>query len=82
MDAKILKAISDQTRFRLLKQINQKEICACDLIRFVRISQPAVSQHLKVLLKAKLVKMRKEGSKRLYSTTQKGKIVLKDISRW
>jgi DNA-binding transcriptional ArsR family regulator len=48
----------------------------------VGISQPAVSQHLKVLLAVKLVEVREEGARRIYSLSPKGKRVLSDISRW
>ena len=79
---KIAKAIADQTRLKLLEKINQCEICACELPKFVGTSQPAVSQHLKVLLDNGLVSMRKTGVKRLYSVSDKGKGILRDISKW
>ena len=78
----VLKALADDVRFKLLLKISEREVCACELPRFVRVSQPAVSQHLKVLLDAGLVKKRKDGAKRLYSISSKGKTVLKDVSKW
>ena len=78
----VLKALSDATRLRLLEKIARKEICACKLPCCVGTSQPAVSQHLKALLNAGLVKIRKDGVKRLYSVSAKGKRVLRDISGW
>lgn len=77
-----LKALSDNTRLRLLKQIRKGEVCACVLPEKAGVSQPAVSQHLKVLLESGLVSVRREGSKRLYSLSPKGKRVLEDISKW
>jgi ArsR family transcriptional regulator, arsenate/arsenite/antimonite-responsive transcriptional repressor len=82
MNRSAIKAISDETRLRLLEKINLGEICACKLPGFVGTSQPAVSQHLKVLLGARLVKMRKAGANRHYSISEKGRHVLRDISRW
>ena len=82
MDTKIIKAIADQTRFKLFEKISEGEICACELPRFVGTSQPAVSQHLKALSEAGLVQKRKEGVKQIYSLSSKGARVLKDISRW
>ena len=82
MATNIVTAISDETRFKLLERISRSEICACELPRFVGRTQPAVSQHLKVPLQAGLVNMRREGVKRLYSVSEKGRIVLADISRW
>jgi len=79
---KILKALGDDTRLKILSRISRGEVCACELPRMVRISQPAVSQHLKVLLDAKLVEMRRDGAKRIYSLSHKGRKVLLDISGW
>jgi len=78
----ILKAIGDSTRLILLKRIEKSEVCACTLPKTVGTSQPAVSQHLKVLLGAGLVRMRKDGARRLYSISAKGRQVLGDIRRW
>jgi DNA-binding transcriptional ArsR family regulator len=48
----------------------------------VKKTQPTVSSHLKVLHKAGLVHMRKDGVKRLYSLSPLGKKVLDQVSRW
>ncbi|MFH1470267.1 MAG: metalloregulator ArsR/SmtB family transcription factor [Candidatus Micrarchaeota archaeon] len=82
MDTNILKTVSDPTRLKILVRIRRGEICACELPRSVKKTQPAVSQHLKTLLKAGLVSMRRDGQKRMYSISPKGKQILKDISRW
>ncbi|NYZ76362.1 winged helix-turn-helix transcriptional regulator [Candidatus Micrarchaeota archaeon] len=79
---KILKALGDDTRLKILSRVARGELCACELPRMVRVSQPAVSQHLKVLLDAKLVEMRRDGAKRIYSLSRKGRKVLSDISGW
>ncbi len=82
MNINIIKAISDATRLKLLNEISKNEICACKLPKLVNKTQPAVSQHLKVLLKSNLVTMRKNRTLRLYSATSKGKQVLFDILKW
>ncbi|MFH0971614.1 MAG: metalloregulator ArsR/SmtB family transcription factor [Candidatus Micrarchaeota archaeon] len=82
MNLKILKAVSDPTRIFLLTEIGKREICACELPRKAKVSQPAVSQHLKILAEAELVSMSKAGVKRIYSITNTGKAVLSDIERW
>ncbi|MFH1750218.1 MAG: metalloregulator ArsR/SmtB family transcription factor [Candidatus Micrarchaeota archaeon] len=82
MNLPVLKAVSDPTRIFLLTEIGKKEICACELPKRAKVSQPAVSQHLKLLSEAGLVKMRKGGVKRIYSISGKGKRILSDISRW
>ncbi len=79
----ILSAVSDRTRRSMLSLIKKNgKLCACELPGKVRKTQPAVSQHLKVLRAAKLVQMQKDGAKRIYSLTQKGAQVLSDISGW
>lgn len=77
-----MKALADGTRLGILERIARKEICACKLPALVRKTQPAVSQHLSVLLDAGLVRMRKEGKKRVYSVSEKGKRILRDVRRW
>jgi DNA-binding transcriptional ArsR family regulator len=78
----VLKALADPTRLSLLERIRRGRVCACELPKVVRTSQPAVSQHLKVLRDAGLVGMEKEGVKRLYSLSPKGKAVLAQLSEW
>ena len=80
MKTYILKAVADDTRYNILKQLQKGEVCACELPARVGKSQPAVSQHLKVLRDAGLAGMRKDGARRLYSLSGKGKKVLKDVS--
>ncbi len=82
MGTNILKALSEETRLNLLRQIERGEVCACMLPEKAGVSQPAVSQHLKVLSEAGLVVVRREGPKRLYSLSAKGKRVIEDISKW
>lgn len=82
MNVYILKALADPSRLSLLKALSRCELCACVLPRIVKKTQPTVSSHLKVLNKAGLVRMRKDGVKRLYSLSPLGKKVLGQISRW
>ena len=82
MQIDILKALADTSRLALLKALSKCELCACVLPAMVRKTQPTVSSHLKVLHKAGLVDMRKDGVKRLYSLSPLGKKVLDQVSRW
>ncbi len=63
---KIFKALSDETRLKILKILEKGEVCVCDLVVFLKTSQPKVSFHLNILRQAKLVKTRKEGSRIFY----------------
>lgn len=82
MKTDILKAVADETRLEMLRKMSRGEICACELPAVVKKTQPAVSQHLKVLSEAGLVERRKEGTKRIYSLSRKGEKVLRDVSGW
>jgi len=82
MNVNILKALADNTRLSLMKELRRSELCACVLPALVKKTQPTVSSHLKILSKAGLVKMRKDGAKRLYSLSPAGKKILNQIKRW
>jgi DNA-binding transcriptional ArsR family regulator len=57
----ILKALSDETRFELIKLLLTHDLCVGALAHYLRISEAAVSQHLKLLREAGLVKGEKRG---------------------
>ncbi len=58
---KIFKALSDETRLRIVKLLEHGELCVCDIVAAFEMSQPKVSFHLAALKSAGLVKDRKEG---------------------
>ncbi|VVC03067.1 Putative arsenical resistance operon repressor ArsR2 [Candidatus Burarchaeum australiense] len=82
MRTDILKAMADETRLGILARLRKGEVCACKLPKLVGTTQPAVSQHLKVLSDSGLVQRRKEGTKRIYSLSPRGAKVLTAVSRW
>ena len=65
MDAS-LRAFADPTRRRILKLVWENELTAGEISARFDMSQPAVSQHLKVLREAGLVRVRPEGTRRFY----------------
>lgn len=73
-------AISDGTRRQILDLL-QKESLTAGVIaqRFKKISRPAVSKHLAVLRRSKLVLIRKEGRERIYTLNA---APLKEVSDW
>lgn len=58
---KIFKALSDETRLRILKLLENGELCVCDIVAALDMIQPKVSFHLAVLKEAGLIKDRKQG---------------------
>lgn len=57
----LLKSLADSTRLKLLKLILHDELCVCELQEILKVSQPAVSQHIAKLKSAGLVQERRAG---------------------
>jgi ArsR family transcriptional regulator, arsenate/arsenite/antimonite-responsive transcriptional repressor len=57
----IYKALSDETRLRIIKLLAHGELCVCDIVASLDIIQPKISFHLGVLKEAGLVKDRRVG---------------------
>jgi ArsR family transcriptional regulator len=58
---KVMKALSDPNRIKILKMLQHKTLCVCELQAALGIAQPTVSSHLKVLEDAHLVSSSKAG---------------------
>jgi len=57
----VMKALSDPNRVKILKMLQHRFMCVCELQAGLGISQPTVSKHLKILERAGLVDFRKDG---------------------
>ncbi len=57
---KVAKAISDPNRVKIIKMLQHKTMCVCELKTALGVAQPTASKHLKVLEEAGLVEYRKE----------------------
>ncbi|RLE07664.1 hypothetical protein DRZ78_02615 [Candidatus Aerophobetes bacterium] len=58
---KICEALSNPTRFRIFLLLTKRMFCVNAITSFLNVSQPAVSQHLRILREAGLVRMEKRG---------------------
>jgi ArsR family transcriptional regulator len=58
---KVTKALSDPNRVKIVKMLQKKEMCVCEIQAALEIAQPTVSKHLKVLEDAGLVEYQKDG---------------------
>ena len=67
-----LAALADPTRRGIYERLRRRSHTVGELARFARISQPAASQHLRVLRRAKLVADRREGARRHYHARHDG----------
>ncbi len=58
---KVMKALSDPNRVKLLKMLQGRVMCVCEIQAALEIAQPTVSKHLKILEDAGLVGREKDG---------------------
>jgi len=57
----VFKALSEETRLRILKLLEREELCVCDIVAALGMVQPKVSFHLSALKEAGFLKDRKQG---------------------
>jgi DNA-binding transcriptional ArsR family regulator len=70
--ARALTALADPTRRLLYERVRHRPHTVTELAKLARVSQPAVSQHLRVLDDARLVTHRQEGTRRYYTARAEG----------
>ena len=58
---RVFKAFCDENRLSILSLLRTGEKCACDLLEDLRITQPTLSHHMKILCDAGIVQGRKDG---------------------
>ena len=58
---KVMKALSDPNRIKIIKMLQHKMMCVCELQAALKVAQPTVSKHLKILEEAGLVDYQKDG---------------------
>ena len=68
----VLHALADPTRRGILETLRSRPMAVGELARRHPVSRPAVSQHLRVLESARLVRAERRGSRRIYSVEQDG----------
>jgi DNA-binding transcriptional ArsR family regulator len=65
--SRLFKALADETRLRILKLLEVREMCVCEVMVALGLTQPTASHHLGILENTGLVKDRKEGKWVFYS---------------
>ena len=65
--AKLFKALSDETRLRILKVLLERECCVCEVMQALGISQSRASRNLGILEDAGFIRSRREGLWIVYS---------------
>ena len=72
-------ALADPTRRQIVEMLAGGERTAGDIARQFDVSAPAISQHLKVLREARLVRVRAEAQRRIYTLDAAG---ISEIDAW
>jgi len=67
--AQLFKALSDETRLRILSLLTAGELCVCDLMAVLDLPQSTVSRHLAYLRNSGLVEDRRQGVWMYYRLT-------------
>ena len=65
------KALSDPNRLMIIDMLSCGELCACIILLKLKITQPTLSHHMKILCDCGLVSGRKDGKWTYYSLNQK-----------
>lgn len=65
--SKIMKAVADSNRLKIIDILSCGERCACDILKYFDFTQPTLSHHMKVLIDCGIVDSRKEGIWNYYS---------------
>ncbi len=75
----LLKALSDETRVKILDMLSNGELCACNILEAFNITQPTLSYHMKTLSESGLVISRRDGVWMKYSINKETLEVLKQL---
>jgi ArsR family transcriptional regulator, lead/cadmium/zinc/bismuth-responsive transcriptional repressor len=79
--SELFKALSDETRVKILFLVSQRDLCVCDLAFILEMSLPAISHHLRFLKTLRLVRSRKEGKNVFYSLDDGHVVALIDLAK-
>lgn len=74
-----LSALADPTRRRIVECLSRGPMASGDIARQFDITAPAISQHLKALRAAKLVRVRAEAQRRIYELDPEG---IGELEKW
>lgn len=73
------KALSDETRLKIIDMLSCGELCACDLLKHFNITQPTLSYHMKILAECGVVRANRIGTWMHYNLNSE---TVKKISKY
>ncbi len=77
--AKMLKAIAEPKRLKIVDMLSCGELCACKILEAFHVTQPTLSHDMKLLVEAGLVKDRRSGKNIYYSLNEEAIVDLQEI---
>ncbi len=84
---RVMKALSDPSRIRVLKLLQAEELCVCEIQKVLELAQSTVSKHMKILEDAGLVNRKRQGTWIIYSLadgreSEYAKVMLAELRNW
>ena len=70
MKTRLLKSLANETRLKMLRLLNEREMCVCEVTVALDLTQPTASHHLNILENMRLIRDRKEGKWVFYSVSR------------
>lgn len=84
--SQIYSMLSDKNRLRILKLLEYKPMCVCELTHIIGIRQPSISRHLRKLKESHLIDSRQDGQWHEYFINRRGdeytRILMGNLSGW
>ena len=74
--SKMLKAMSEPKRLRIVDMLSCGELCACKILEEFNVTQPTLSHDMRVLVEAGIVKDRREGKNIYYSLNREALAIM------
>ena len=84
---RVMKALSDPNRARVIKLLEDRSLCVCEIQKGLGLAQPTVSSHMKILEDAGLVNKERQGTWMIYSQAVDSespyvRAMLNDLRNW
>src|SRR5690554_6542279 len=79
MMAENFKLLSDKSRLTILALLREQDLCVCDIVDMMEMSQPSISQHLRKLKSAGLANEKRRGQWIYYSLNVQDKPYIQDV---
>ena len=84
---RVMKALSDPNRVRIVKLLQLKELCVCELQELLGLAQSTVSKHLKVLDDAGVISSSRDGAWVIYAVNETEEsdhvhVLLREMREW